>query len=93
MVKHWGDDGVLSGFVSEETNLSEVTWDTEMLIQCHANHAVEYGVSGFFPKNACHPHLSVYVSVFLSIWSLQALVLEKTISIFLTAWKDVKACD
>lgn len=36
-----------------------------MLIQCHANHAMEYGVSGFFSKNACHSHLSLYVSIYL----------------------------
>lgn len=67
MVKHWGDDGVLSGSVSEETNLSEVTWDTEMLIQCHANHAVEYGVSGFFLKE-CLPSTSICLCIRLSIY-------------------------
>lgn len=36
-----------------------------MLIQCHANHAVEYGVSGFFLKE-CLPFTSIYLSIYLS---------------------------
>lgn len=66
MMKHWSDDGVLSGFASEETNLSEGTWDTEMLIQYHANHAVEYGVSVFFLKE-CLPFPSICLCMHLSI--------------------------